>query len=163
MDTKSFVKILRKVIREEVAKAVKQALNENKVMDRTVIDHGISLAEIAENPMPNRPIAKKKFAKNSMLNDLLNETAAVGDFASMRQGPPVEYQGAVTNPYKQMGPTRTAAMAAPMQSNQSMQGINGEAVQAKTPELQAVQNALLKDYSAVIKAIDKKNGKMGTR
>ena len=166
MDTKSFVKILRKVIREEVAKAVKQALNENKVTDRTVIDHGISLAEIAENPMPNRPYAKKKFAKNSMLNDLLNETAVNGDFASMRQGPPVEYQGAVqnqTDPYRQMGPTRTAAMTAPRQANQVMQGINGEAVNAKTPELQAVQNALTKDYSAIIKAIDKKNGKMGTK
>ena len=31
MDTKSFVKILRKVIREEVGKAVKQALTEQTV------------------------------------------------------------------------------------------------------------------------------------
>ena len=34
MDTKSFVRILRKVIREEVGKAVKQALNETVVTDK---------------------------------------------------------------------------------------------------------------------------------
>ena len=157
MDTKSFVKILRKVIREEVSKAVKQAINEQTVNHNQVIEHGMNLAEIAENPMPKRPIAKKKkFSNNSMLNDLLNETATTGDFASMMQGPPVSMME--NNP--QMGPTRTSPMVRP---NQPMTGINGEAVQAKTPELQAVQNALMKDYSGIIKAIDKKNGKMGTR
>ncbi len=157
MDTKSFVKILRKVIREEVSKAVKQALNENTVSDRKVINHGMNLAEIAENPMPSRPYAKKKkFAKNSMINDLLNETAQTGDFASMMQGPPAS----MMNDYAQMGPTRTSKMVRP---NQQMTGINGETVKPATKELQAVQNALMKDYSGVIKAIDKKNGKMGTK
>jgi len=157
MDTKSFVKILRKVIREEVGKAVKQAINEQKINTNQVIEHGMNLSEITENPMPRRPIArKKKFAKNSMLNDLLNETAQTGDFASMMQGPPVS----MMEDYPQMGPTRTSSMVRP---NQVMTGIDGETVQAKTPELQAVQNALMKDYSGVIKAIDKKNGKMGTR
>jgi len=153
MDTKSFVKILRKVIREEVGKAVKQALNENKLTDRTVINHGMNLSEIVENPMPNRPYAKKKkFAKNAMLNDLLNETAVNSDLASMMDAPPIEYQDS----YPQMGPTRTSQMTKPMT------GINGETVKAATPQLQAVQDALVKDYSGIIKAIDKKNGKMGT-
>jgi hypothetical protein len=44
-----------------------------------------------------------------------------------------------------------------------MTGINGETVKAATPQLEAVQNALMKDYSSIIKAIDKKNGKMGTK
>ena len=157
MDTKSFVKILRKVIREEVSKAVKQALNENKISDRTVINHGINLSDIAENPMPNRPYAKKKkFAKKEMLNDLLTETAISGDFASIIDGPPTS----MMEDYPQMGPTRTAGMVAP---NTPMTGINGEAVKAATPQLEAVQNALMKDYSSIIKAIDKKNGKMGTK
>mgnify|MGYP003120126026 CR=1 FL=1 len=114
MDTKSFVKILRKVIREEVGRAVKQALTEQTINHGQVIEHGMNLAEIAENPMPRRPIAKKKFSKNSMLNDILNETAATGDFASK-------------------------------------------------PEMAAVQKALTRDYSGLIKAINKKNGKMGTK
>ncbi|HAI38171.1 MAG TPA: hypothetical protein DCM40_08620 [Maribacter sp.] len=157
MDKKSFVKILRKVIREEVGRAVKQALTEQTVNHNQVIEHGMNLAEIAENPMPRRPYAKKKkFAKNSMINDLLNETAATGDFASMMQGPPVS----MIDDYPQMGATRTSQMVRP---SQPMTGINGETVKPATKELQAVQNALMKDYSGIIKAIDKKNGKMGTR
>ena len=148
MDTKSFVKILRKVIREEVQKAVKQALNENSMSDKQVINHGMNLAEIAENPMPSRPYAKKKkFAKNSMINDLLNETAATGDFASMMEGPAVGYEDG----YPQMGPTRTSTMV----------GIQGETVKPATKELEAVNNAINKDYSQLIRAINKKNGKMG--
>ena len=99
MDTKSFVKILRKVIREEVGRAVKQALTEQTINHGQVIEHGMNLAEIAENPMPRRPIAKKKFSKNSMLNDILNETAATGDFASMMDMPKVSQMD-----YPQMGP-----------------------------------------------------------
>ena len=62
--------------------------------------------------------------------------------------------------YPQMGPTRTSTMVA---QNRPMTGINGETVKAATPQLQAVQDALVKDYSGIIKAIDKKNGKMGTK
>ena len=44
MDTKSFVKILRKVIREEVSKAVKQAIN-----DQINSIHGLNkIADIGE-------------------------------------------------------------------------------------------------------------------
>ena len=50
MDKKSFVRILRKVIREEVGRAVKQALTEQTVNHKQVIEHGMNLAEIAENP-----------------------------------------------------------------------------------------------------------------
>ena len=159
MDTKSFVKILRKVIREEVSKAVKQALNENKISDSQVIEHGMNLKQIVDAPAnPYSPIAKKKktFSKNSMLNDILNETAATGDFASMMSAEP----RAGLEDYPQMGPTRTSSMVAPAQP---MTGIHGERVDTSKPEMAAVQKALTRDYSGLIKAMDKKNGKMGTR
>jgi len=156
MDKKSFVRILRKVIREEVGRAVKQALTEQTVNHKQVIEHGMNLAEIAENPMPNRPYAKKKkFSKNSMLNDLLNETAQDTDFASMMQEPRVSQMD-----YPQMGPTRTSSMVQPTMPTT---GINGERVDTSKPEMEAVQKALTRDYSGLIKAMDKKNGKMGTR
>ena len=41
MNTKSFVKILRKVVREEVQRAVKEALTEQKVPHKKVINHGL--------------------------------------------------------------------------------------------------------------------------
>ena len=71
METKSFVKILRKVIREEVRSAVNEILGEQKVPSNKVIDHGLSLHKMVEQK--DRP--KKKFSKNSMLNNILNETA----------------------------------------------------------------------------------------
>ena len=81
METKSFVKILRKVIREEVRSAVKEMLVEQKKPARKVIDHGLSLHKMVEQN--DRP--KKKFSNNSMLNDILNETSA--DFN------PTEFRG----------------------------------------------------------------------
>ena len=48
MDTKSFVKILRKVIREEVQRAVKESLTEQKVPHKKVIDHGVRLSKMAD-------------------------------------------------------------------------------------------------------------------
>ena len=97
MDTKSFVKILRKVVREEVQRAVKEVLTEKTVPHKQVIDHGINLQRIAEeqeNPYAPqaRKAPKKKFSKNSMLNDILNETAATGDFKSMMEGPAVSQE-----------------------------------------------------------------------
>ena len=154
MKKDGFVKLLRKIIREEVSKAVKQALTESNINH---VSNNINLAEIAENPMPRRPYAKKKtFSKNSMLNDILNETAATGDFASMMEGPKV----GMMDDYPSMGTMKTTQAVAP--KHQPMTGIDGETVRAATPELAAVQNALNRDYSSMIKAIDKKNGKMGT-
>jgi len=42
------------------------------------------------------------------------------------------------------------------------QGINGEPVNMQNEKVASVMNAMTKDYSGLIKAIDKKNGKMGT-
>jgi len=144
MNTKSFVKILRKVVREEVRTAMKDMLNETPVTDKQVIDKGINLHDLVETQENMRPArAKQTFTKNSMLNDILNETAATGDFASM-------------NDYPTMGEMMNSnTVQAPLQ------GINGEAVDTSKPELKAVQNALNKDYSGLMKAINKKNGKMG--
>ena len=148
MDTKSFVKILRKVVREEVQHAVKQALNEQKVSDKKVINHGMQLQNIAEgNTNPYSPRAKKKqFTKNSMLNDILNETAATGDFKSMMEGPAVTQEDWPT-----MGDTRTSQMVQPV-----TQGINGEQVDTSNPTVQTAMANITKDYSSLMKAMDKK-------
>jgi len=92
MDTKSFVKILRKVVREEVQRAVKETLNEQTVSHKKVINHGMRLNKLAEQaPEQYKPKlkSKKQFSKNSMLNDILNETAELSDFSNMYEGPAV--------------------------------------------------------------------------
>ena len=67
MESKSFVKLLRKIIREEVSKAVRSALNESNIH----VSSNINLNEI-EDPMPNRPIAKKKYTKNRLKVSIIN-------------------------------------------------------------------------------------------
>ena len=142
MDTKSFVRILRKVIREEVGKAVKQALTESVVTDKQVINNGVNLHELVDTPKP----AKRHFVKNSMLNDILNDTAMDADFGSMHEGS--QYEPNFTD----MGSMR------PSNPVQSMTGINGEHVDTSKPEIQAVGKALTRDYSGLMKAINKKKG-----
>ena len=137
MDTKSFVRILRKVIREEVGKAVRQALTESVVTDNAVNVH-----ELVDTPKP----AKRQFVKNSMLNDILNDTAFESDFSGMHEG--AQYEPDLSN----MGSIR------PSTAVQSLTGINGEHVDTTKPEIQAVGKALTRDYSGLMKAINKKKG-----
>jgi len=146
MEAKSFVKLLRKVIREEVQqvlrKEMRALLNEQKTNHKQVIDHGMKLSEISSNPK-----SKKTFTKNSMLNDILNETAGTADFSTMRDGPMVMQQ----EDYPQMGPTKTSQMV-----QQPLTGINGEAANTSKPEMQAVNKAVTRDYRALMAAVDKK-------
>jgi hypothetical protein len=136
MDTKSFIKILRRVIREEVRIAINDVINESPVTDKQVIDKGVSLHNLVET---NQPV-QKTFVKNSMLNDILNETAATADFRSMHN-------------YSSMDGMMYSNMA-----NTSLEGTNGEHVDASTPELQAINKAINRDYSGLMKQW-KKTGK----
>ena len=138
MEKKSFVKLLRKVIREEVRSAVrteiKSVLNENT----TVTDYQSNLQEIEDNTKIFKPKAKKKFSKNPILNDLLNETSPV--------------------------PADTNLMGAygmGMEATQPLvtTGINGEPVNMANEQTANVMENITKDYSALMKAIDKKKGK----
>ena len=153
MESKTFVKLLRKIIREEVSKAVKQALTESKVNQVT---SQLNLSEITEDPMPNRPVAKKKYTKNSMLNDLLNETASNPISQDQLDWSTVNYRSEMAEAF---GAERSLSRpTTPLATN----GINGEPVNMNNENVASVMNAMTRDYSGLIKAIDKKNGKMGT-
>ena len=69
MESKSFVKLLRKVIREEVTLAVRRELrsnlNETKTDHKKVMKHGLELSKMASKKT-------KKYVKDPMLNDILN-------------------------------------------------------------------------------------------
>ena len=154
MKSKTFVKLLRMIIREEVSKAVKSALNESSI--KKVTD--ISLKEIAEDPMPNRPVAKKKYVKDSMLNDILNETAAMPVGQEMADWSSMNFKSEMAQSFGNERQLNIQNNIAPV----ATQGINGEPVNMQNEKVASVMNAMTRDYSGLIKAIDKKNGKMGT-
>ena len=150
MSSKSFVKLLRKIIKEEVQSAVREVLTEQKSNHNRIINHGMNLSEITENPMPNRPVAKKQFTKNSMLNDLLNETANAVPSQEQLDWNTMNFKSEMTDAFGMR-----AAPTAPLTTT----GINGEPINMNNQSVASTMNAMTKDYSALMKAIDKKRGK----
>ncbi len=144
MKTQGFVKLLRKVIREEVrnviVKELKPILNEVNINK-----HDINLHEVLDTPKkPKQPVMKKQYTKNAALNDILNETAST---------PPEEWNS--------MNSRSDMAEAFGMQSSNTplaTKGINGERIDMNNEAVATTVNAMTKDYSALMKAIDKKKG-----
>ena len=151
MESKTFVKLLRKIIREEVSRAVKQTLTESNFINK--VNTSINLSEIAEDPMPNRPIAKKKFTKNNILNDLLNETAAAPRTQEMMDYSTMNFKSEMAEAFG--ANVKGTVPSAPL----TTKGINGEPVNMSNEKVATTVNAMTKDYSALMKAIDKKKGK----
>ena len=66
--------IIRQIVREEVAMAIKEVITELK-------------QPIKSQPKPQKKIIEKKsFTSNSILNDVLNETAQDGDWKTLGGG-----------------------------------------------------------------------------
>ncbi len=144
MNSKSFTKLLRKIIREEVQTAIRDVLTENTTSHKQVISHGLQMNEMANS----RP--KKQFTKNSMLNDLLNETATTPVSAEMSDWNTMNFKSEMAQAF---GMEQHNAPVAPMT------GINGEVINMNNEAVKTTVNAMTKDYSALMKAIDKKKGK----
>jgi hypothetical protein len=100
----------------------------------------------------------KKFVKDPLLNDLLNDTASnpiqltedydtIGTFsAEMAQGFGMMRANGVT--------TNNSPIVAPMND------LDGRPVNMGNEQVATVVNAMTKDYSALMKAIDAKKGKV---
>jgi hypothetical protein len=158
MDTKSFTSLLRKIIREEVRSAVREEmktlLNERKTDHKQVIQHGSRLHQMTEkNPYDitfsaksAKPTKPKQFVKDSMLNDLLNETA-LSSAEIEQEWPTMNFQSEMAQAY---GSGQTA-VAPPTD-------FDHRPVNMDNPAVVATVDAMTRDYSALMKAIDKKKG-----
>ena len=152
MKAKTFENLIRKVVREEIdyslrreIKSLKEDLRDE--LKPTIVEHTERQVEVPNTPMsePSNPSLrekimgttpinqrpKQKFSTNGTLNDLLNETA--------------------------MGNTNTQNANAPASLSQPF------ATGAPLPENSAglppeVANAVTRDYSDLMKAINKKKG-----
>ena len=148
MKAKTFENLIRKVVREEIDYALRREIKTLKEdlrdeLKPTITEHTEKLVEIPEvtknslrekimgtTPIKKHP--KQNFTGNSALNDLLNETA-MGDTNLDSGNAPVS----LSEPF---------ATGAPM--SQDTTGMPAE-----------VANAVTRDYSSLMKAIDKKKGK----
>lgn len=148
MDTKSFVKTLRKIIREEVRtavqSAVKEMLTENVQFDQSA---HVDMRDI----MPSAPKRKKQYSKDPMLNDLLNETSGL----TAEEWPTMDFRSEMANAFGvQRGFAGNAQPIVPVTTD-----ITGKPVNMENEAVAATVNAMTRDYSALMKAIDKKKNK----
>jgi hypothetical protein len=158
MTKKDLVKIIREVVKQEVKKEVSKILISEQ---RTS----------AVSSKKSKPIVRKKprrekvqYTSNSILNEVLNETVGGIEGAQGGTGEYEEYPdlGGVTFDSSKMSELMgygadNKEVQREVGAVQTLKdaGVTSEQV----PE--SVMNALTKDYSAVMKAIDQKKGKGG--
>jgi len=159
MDTKKLIKAIQLIIKEEVRKEVakkekvlrKSLMNEIKqseVVERDPLDIEHVFEQKTEQPA-------KSFTNNSMLNEMLNETAEGGEWRSINS------TGVGSGMFNS---SQAQAFGGGMmnQQPQVLQTAEGRAVSTEqlqqTEAGQAVVNALTKDYSGLMKHINAKKG-----
>ena len=142
MKAKTFENLIRKVVREEIDYALRREIKSLKEdlrdeLKPTITEHKERMVEVPqqnslkEKIMGKKPFKKQNFSGNSTLNDLLNETAA--------------------------GDTNTQSAMAPVSLSQPF--ATGAPLPMDTTGMPAsVANAVTRDYSGLMKAIDKKKG-----
>ena len=142
MKAKTFENLIRKVVREEIDYALRREIKTLKEdlrdeLKPTIIEHTERMVKVPqqsslkEKIMGKKPIKKHNFVGDNTLNDLLNETAQ-GDTNLNSGNAPVS----LAQPF---------ATGAPLPMD-------------TTGMPSSVANAVTKDYSALMKAIDKKKG-----
>ena len=147
MKAKTFENLIRKIVREEIDYALRREIkslkedlrDEIKPTNTEHTERLVEVPKVAKNslreqimgPDPIKQRSKQNFTSNSALNDLLNETAN-GDTNTESGNAPVS----LSEPFASGGPmpTDTTGMSDP------------------------VAKAVTRDYSELMKAINKKKG-----
>jgi hypothetical protein len=91
--------------------------------------------------------ARKKYSDNAMLNDILNDTTSLkenSDWSTMN------FKSEMAQAF---GMNSSNPVVAPMTD------LQGKPLNTNNEQVATVVNAMTKDYSALMKAIDKKKGK----
>ena len=152
MKKNELIKIIELVVRKEVKKQMTEIfINEDKE---------ISLSETISKPKPKKVIKKKpkkQYSKNKALNEVLNNTNPLG--SSQTDEYPLLGGGVLGSDnmaevlgYGDLGRGQNKEMAREMAAVDTIKKA-GASVDS-VPE--GVVNALTRDYSGLIKAIDKK-------
>ena len=127
--------VIRKIVREEVAMAIQEVITELKQPTQQV-----------SQPQPRKKIVEKKqFTKNSILNDVLNETVADEEWKTMGGG---TYDSSKMNDLvkSNMGITQNDIAA----DTAIAAGVNPNSVPKH------LEKALTKDYRSLLKATEAK-------
>jgi hypothetical protein len=148
--------IVRKVVREELKPIITEVRNaskpilketkkKNKRTSNRIQKDPLDISDVLKEERASNPTEKKTFVKNPMLNEMLNETMQDGEWRNM--------DAQFGSNQAQAWSGRETTTVAPTQD------IDGRPVDTSNPEVANVMGAITKDYSQLMKAIDKKKGK----
>lgn len=159
MNSKDFISALRKVIREEVQTAVRTELDKfSSVLSeskKTQVS-APAVTKYTEAYKPKHTPQKKQYTANPTLNELLNDTVGFRG-----EGPQVYMEEQVNyndfSEWPTMNMNAVATRAPQVVTDHDGRRIDMKEL-AQTEAGAAVVDALTKDYSALMKAIDKKKG-----
>ena len=178
--TDKLAKVIRKIVREEVRKEVKQVINEmvnkkpaKKSDFRDGIKRGVSLMDSIKPRVKPEPVEQVKhtYTKNKQLNDILNETANAmapteqeyptmnrNQYTSVQAQAGLPDRGKLANMLGYGDMNQQVANSAPtLEEMMPRTNVSG-APQRATEVAPEVANALTRDYSGLMKAINKKKG-----
>ena len=127
--------VVRKIVREEVAIAIKEVVNEIKNPTNAVNK------EVKRKPAKNR-----QYTKNTILNEVINETAKSEEWKTM---------GGETYTSDKMNDVLTNSYSELMSDNS-----NGNLAAEMGVNPKDAPDFLTKDYRAVMKKMDEKRGKV---
>ena len=152
MEQKTFFTILKKTIREEVRNVIKQELSE-------ILKEGLqsTVNELKEEKMPKKNLVKKsnpKFKKTGFA-DILNETTQLTE-----NNPVGNYANIMNENYNDLSFTSKDAAGFGMMRQNQVPSVMEDPETGKSMQVtDTIARAMTKDYSQLMKAIDKKKGK----
>ena len=146
MNKKQFMKIITEVVRKEVKKEVKKIFIKEETSNQ--------LTDII--PEVSKPKEDIQYTKNKSLNDVLNETVGLTKSAKESEEYPTLGNGTfdTSRMSEMMGYGKSEDMKRDMVAVDTIKKA-GKSLE-QVPD--HVTNALTRDYSGLMKAIDKKKG-----
>lgn len=160
MKAKDLAQLLEVIVRKVVREELKPIIAEVKKSSKPVIKEATSKKKIikkdpldVEHIFEENVVSKQTFTKNSMLNDLLNETANDGEWRNMD----TMYTSNQAQGFDKA--QMASALGYGEQSVIPTVDVDGKPVDMATLQSSGVADALTRDYSGLMKAINAKKGK----
>jgi len=138
--------IIRQIVREEVAMAIQEVITELKQPIQQP-------QKVSQPQQKNKIIEKKTFSKNSVLNDMLNETAQSDEWKTMGGETQTtdNMNDILTNSYGSLMNPSSVPTPHSVDARVASMGENPSSVSDTVKD-----NIFNKDYSKLVKAMDKK-------
>ncbi len=157
-NTKKVVSLIREIVKQEVQKEVKKILISEGAKAISNMNNINDVPEVLSKPVPKKSeVEEVSYTKNPTLNKILNETAQKDEFAEY----PTMGGGTFdsTKMAQAIGYGNVLGDAESRRKMSAVQTAQSAGVDPNSPAVQDVMSNLTKDYSGVMKALKKRDGK----